>query len=108
MKQLTGLVWMLKEKLKWYCGKVDDERFVIMISLFLTKYNFHFVFVPSYWKQWYYNKEGKKFIDNDIRYCLSLGIFQFIWHDLTGIDYIHVIIDEDYDYTPKNENNVVN
>lgn len=98
MKQLIGLAKILKDKIKLYYGKVDNERFVIMISLFLTKYNFHFAFVPSYWKQWYYNKEGKRFIDNDIRYCLNLGIFQFIFNDFTGIDYVHVIVDEDYNY----------
>ena len=107
MMQLIGLGQMFKDKIKWYCGKVDDEKFVIMISLFLSKYNFHFAFVPSNWKQFYYDKDGKKFIDNDIRYCLNLGMFQFILHDFTGIDYIHVIVDEDYNYhSPEQQGNL--
>lgn len=98
MMQLIGLVRILKDKIKIFCGNLEDNKFVFMLSFFLKKYDFHFVFIPSNWKQWYYEKEGKKFIDNDIRYCLNLGIFQFILHDYTGIDYIHVIVDEEYDY----------
>lgn len=107
MKQLIGLVMMLKDKVRWYCGKIDENKFVIMISLFLTKYNFHFAFVPSNWKEWYCDVDGKKFIDNDIRYCLSLGMLQFIWHDFTGIDFIHIIVDEDYNYhSPEQQSNI--
>lgn len=101
MKQLIGIVQKLKEIVKFYYGKIDNDKFVIMISLFLNKYNFHFIFVPSNWKEWYYDKEGRKFVNNDIRYCLSLGIFQFIFHDFTGIDYIHLVVDEDV--TPYNQ-----
>ena len=89
---------MIQDKIKLYCGKIDEDKFIIMFSLIFSKFNFHFAFFPSNWKEFYYEKEGKKFIDNDIRYCLSLGIFQFIVHDFTGIDIIHVIVDEDHDY----------
>ena len=98
MKQLIGLVMMLKDKVKFYCGKVDNERFVIMFSLFFTKFNLHIAFVPSYWKEFYYDVDGKKFIDNDIRHCLNISVFQFIYHDFTGIDIIHTIVDEEYLY----------
>lgn len=108
MKWLIGLVQTLKDKIKLFCGKIDEDKFLIMFSLFFSKYNFHFAFIPSNWKEFYYDKEGKKFIDNDIRYCLSLGIFQFIWHDFTGIEYIHVIVDQDYQYHAPEQQGFIN
>lgn len=104
MMQLIGILKTLKDKVKVFCGKTEDNRFVFMLSFFLTKYDFHFAFVPSNWNDWYYERTGLKFISNDIRHCISIGIFQFILHDYTGIDIIHVVFDEEKDYHAPEQN----
>ena len=65
-------------------------------------FDFHFAIVPYLWKEFYVSKEGRKYLDREIRYCLALGIIQFILLYKNGTKYVHVIVDEEKTYYPLN------
>ena len=87
-------------KLKFSSLKHDNGRRYWMLSLLTKQRDIHFAFVPSLWREFYFDKEGRQFLDNDIRYCWALGIFQIIIHDYTGTKWIHLIVDEKRTYHP--------
>lgn len=77
----------------------DGHRYVI-ISIVCRWFDFHFAIVPYLWKEFYASKDGKKFLDREIRYCLALGVVQFILLYKNGTKFVHVIVDEDKTYYP--------
>lgn len=87
-------------RLKFSTLRNDNRRRYWMFSLFTKQRDIHLAFVPFMWREFYFEQEGRKFLDNDIRYCVSLGIFQIIIHDYTGTKWIHLIIDEKRTYYP--------
>lgn len=87
-------------KLKFSSLRHDDNRRYWMLSLLTKQRDVHFAFVPSLWREFYFDKEGRQFLDNDIRYCLAIGIIQIIIHDYTGTKWIHLIVDEKRTYHP--------
>lgn len=87
-------------RFKFSTLKNDNRRRYWMFSLFTKQRDIHLAFVPFMWREFYFEQEGRKFLDNDIRFCVSLGIFQIIIHDYTGTKWIHLIIDEKRTYYP--------
>ena len=65
-------------------------------------FDFHFAIVPYLWKEFYVSKDGRKYLDREIRYCLALGIIQFILLYKNGTKCVHVIVDEEKTYYPLN------
>jgi hypothetical protein len=80
----------------------EEGRRYLIISMITKWFDFHLAIVPYLWNEFYASKDGQKYLDREIRYCLALSVIQFILLYKNGTKCVHVIVDEDKTYYPLN------